>query len=121
VRIAMFQAAYPMRRLIFDVYLHKAMAMSSMATLSSHLFGTQVDVWQDAWLTRLPFGPRLQMLGPWSSLPPGENDAAALDAARHLFAAADWDPGDCVGYRCDVLYPIWRASHMMQFDVARQL
>ncbi len=111
---------YPARRFVMDVFLHRDIARRCIPSLEVHLSplpsGTMV---LSRWSTKIPGGPRLELLGA-----PGQTwDQLATDAyVRHaelvktLFETIGWDASEFVGYRCDVAYPIWRAAYCMLFD-----
>ncbi len=109
--------SFPARRLVFDVYLHKEIAARCTPALELHLWGPHMGeqgLWR--WSTRFPGGPKLESVTPLS-------DDAATDAyPRHTeltgyaFLHAGWKPDDFVGYRCNVVYPVWRAGYCMLFD-----
>jgi hypothetical protein len=103
--------------LIHDVYLHREMARGCIPSVEHHLwrpgFESSAD---DRWYTRLPDGPRLEILGP------GLRSAAADPYPRHEaltargFELLGWDASEFVGYRCQVRWPLWRAGYCMSFD-----
>lgn len=108
---------FPARRFVMEVYLHRDIARRCIPSMEVHLSALQSGpMLLGRWSTRLPGGPRLELL------PPG--DIRGLDDAypRHtevtndLFRSMAWNPAEFVGYRCDVAYPIWRAAYCMMFD-----
>ncbi|MCK4871208.1 MAG: hypothetical protein KAS72_00635 [Phycisphaerales bacterium] len=108
---------FPVRHLLFDVYLHQDLATCSIAGLDVHLwrpdFATSVA---DRWQTRFTRTPKLVMLGR------GIEDSASSVFARHaeltrlLFAQTDEDPHSYIGHRCEITHPMWRTGYCMTFD-----
>lgn len=108
---------FPVRRLLFDVFLHRDLARSCIPGLDHHLwrpdFATQVG---ERWQTRFATGPKLELL------PAGLDGAAAnaypryVELMRTLFDARGYDPREFVGYRCEVAFPAWRTGYRMTFD-----
>jgi hypothetical protein len=108
---------FPVRQMVFDVYLHRDLARQCIPSLDTHLwrpdFAAHVG---DRWQTRFADGPRLEVLGQ------GIANAATPVYARHveltefLFDGMELDAGRFVGYRCTVQYPAWRTGYCMSFD-----
>ncbi len=108
---------FPVRHLLFDVYLHQDLATRSIADLEVHLwrpdFASSVT---DRWQTRFAHPPKLVMLGR------GIEDSAAPAFARHLeltrllFEQTNEDPHNYIGHRCEVTHPLWRTGYCMTFD-----
>ncbi|MEM8756356.1 MAG: hypothetical protein AAGF47_01065 [Planctomycetota bacterium] len=111
---------FPVRRLMLDAYLHRDIASRCIPALDAHLW--RPDFAQNAgerWQTRFPNPPKLEVLGRGA-------DRAKTDAwSRHgelrrlIFESRGLDPGDYVGYRCDIAYPMWRTGYCMSFDFAQ--
>jgi hypothetical protein len=108
---------YPARHLLFDVYLHRDMARMCIPNVEAHLWRPHFDkALGERWDTRLPEGPRLELLGP------GIRRSATPLHARHaeltalLFERLGFCPDEYVGYRCQVEHPVWRAGYCMSFD-----
>lgn len=108
---------FPVRRLLFDVYLHRELARGCIPALDHHLwrpdFASQVG---ERWQTRFAKQPTLTMLQ-------GGIDEGACDAypryselVAHLFAARNENPAAYVGYRCEVAYPVWRTGYRLSLD-----
>ncbi|HRP62432.1 MAG TPA: hypothetical protein PK400_03985 [Phycisphaerales bacterium] len=112
---------FPVRRMVFDVYLHRDMARECIPSLDMHLwrpdFAAHVG---DRWQTRFSEAPRLELLGQ------GLTNAATPAYTRHaeltqfLFRRLSLDAGRFVGYRCAVDYPAWRTGYCMSFDFNRE-
>ncbi len=107
----------PSRRLVLDCYLHRSMAFACVPAVAPYywhpgLTGNPRKHWYD----RLPGRYALEMLGQ------GRAHSASAAWPRHaaltqrLFQLAGWNSDDFVGYRLDVIYPIWGAAHYMMFD-----
>jgi hypothetical protein len=111
---------YPSRRFVMDVFLHREIARRCIPALEVHLSALQSGpMVLSRWSTKIPGGPRLELLG----TPAGGMENLATDAysrypevLRTLFGSMGWNPGEFVGYRCDVAYPIWRVAYCMIFD-----
>jgi hypothetical protein len=108
---------FPVRRVIFDVFLHRDIARRCIPSLELHLWGPDV-LGQGAsrWSTRFPGNPRLELLG--SGLAGASTPAYARQAQllRHVFHQVEWPEDEFVGYRCEASYPVWRAGYCMGFD-----
>lgn len=118
----------PSRRIVITAFLHRTMAMRSLAMAGAYVrerVGARVPgphgrvhvlTAQDLWADRLPDVPRLEYLG----LGLGQADTPAHPRQRellaHLFALQGWSPGDFVGYRIQVDYPVWNAQYVINFD-----
>jgi len=107
----------PVRRAVLDVYLHRSMAFSCVPTVGAYLWhpGITGNASKD-WHSRLPGRYTIEMLGAGTA-------QAATDAWRRhaalterMFELAGWNPGEMVGFRCEVAYPIWASVLSMSFD-----
>ena len=108
---------FPARRFIMDVYLHKDIARRCIPLMEVHL----ASPWAGSallarWSTRLPGGPRLELLGTGLSNAGSDVYARHGEVAREMFASVGWDADEFVGYRVDVAYPVWRGAYCMLFD-----
>ena len=108
---------FPVRRMLFDVFLHRDIARACIPALDHHLwrpdFATQVG---ERWQTRFAAAPKLELL------PAGLEGAASnaypryVELLRTLFETSNHEPRDFVGYRCEVIFPAWRTGYRMSFD-----
>lgn len=108
---------FPVRQMVFDVYLHRDLARECIPSLDAHLwrpdFAAHIG---DRWQTRFADGPRLELLGQ------GIDNAASPVYDRHaaltkfLFDGLAFDAGRFIGYRCTLTYPTWRTGYCMSFD-----
>ncbi len=108
---------FPTRRFIMDVYLHKDIARRCIPLMEVHL----ASPWAGSallarWSTRLPGGPRLQLLGTGLSNAGSDAYPRHGEVAREMFDSVGWDADEFVGYRVDVAYPVWRGAYCMLFD-----
>lgn len=108
---------FPTRRFIMDVYLHKDIARRCIPLMEVHL----ASPWAGSallarWSTRLPGGPRLQLLGTGLSNAGSDAYPRHGEVADDMFASVGWDADEFVGYRVDVAYPVWRGAYCMLFD-----
>lgn len=108
---------FPVRQMVFDVYMHRDLARQCIPSLDAHLwrpdFAAQVG---DRWQTRFADSPRLELLGQGLS-----NSATAAynrqtELTEFLFNGLQLDPNRFVAYRCAVRYPLWRTGYCMSFD-----
>jgi len=107
---------YPARCLVQDVYLHRDIARACIPSLETHLWTPTDSRLMARWSTRIPGGPKLQLLGQGvanASTPLWERYVELL---KYGFDHAGWDPAEFVGYRCEVEYPLWRCSYHFLFD-----
>jgi hypothetical protein len=112
-----FLITFPACRLVFDVFLHRDIACRCIPSLSTHLWGPDVVHWGSSrWSTRFPGGLRLAVLGQ------GVASASTPGIPRHaemltrVFGEVGWNPDEFTGYRCEVMFPLWRAGYCMLFD-----
>lgn len=108
---------FPVRRLLFDVYLHQDLATRSIADLDVHLWRPDfASAAADRWQTRFARPPKLVMLGrgiDGSASPAYERHA---ELTRLFFEQTREDPEAFIGHRCEVTHPIWRTGYCMTFD-----
>lgn len=108
----------PARRLIADVYLERTLAarLVPKAGVFIHMPAILVDP-SDAWRTQIPQRIAVEALGPgfaraethaWDG-----HDQLTKDLARR----ASVDPATLVGYRIDVINPLWGMAYCMWFDL----
>lgn len=108
---------FPVRRMVFDVYLHREYAHACIPTLDVHLWRPDFANREgDRWQTRFSDGPQLELLG--RGIGRADNPAYARHAelTAYLFKKRALDPDEFVGFRCAVEYPIWRTGYCMSFD-----
>jgi hypothetical protein len=107
----------PARTLVFDTFLHRDIARRCIPSLEVHLWRPDVGGHAAArWSTRLPGGPRLEILGTGLGAAATPVYPRFRDLLESTFSRVGWDPDEFVGYRCEVLYPVWRAGYCMLFD-----
>jgi len=111
---------FPCRHLLFDIWMERDLARACIPSLDLHLW--RPDFAQqsgDRWQTRFADAPSLQILGAgprraaphaWPRMP---------ELTQHVFDRLDAAPGDFVGFRCDVDYPVWRAGYCVSFDFTK--
>ena len=107
----------PTRRLIFDVYMHRSMAIQCVPAFAPFLWNPSLAGNPSAqWNSRLPGRFPIELLG--SGLGNVASNAwhSHSRLVRRAFELAGWDPQEFVGYRCDVPYPIWGSVFYMTFD-----
>ncbi len=108
---------FPVRRMLFDVFMHKDLARQCVPGLDVHLwrpdFAQHVG---ERWQTRFKDAPALHLLS--SGLERAQTDAwnRYTELLRELFDTCGFDPSDYVGFRCDEPYPVWRTGYCMGFE-----
>lgn len=107
----------PARHLVFDTYLHRDIARRCIPSLEAHLWRPDVTGHAAArWSTRLPGGPRLEVLGSGLAGTRTQIYPRMGELLEHVYSRIGWDPEEFIGYRCEVSYPLWRAGYCMLFD-----
>lgn len=108
---------FPVRTLIFDIYLHRDLARLCIPSVDQHLwrpdFAATIG---DRWQTRFPDSPPLEVLGPALRAAAPDASPRHNDYTKFLFDRASIDPRSFVGYRCLLEYPIWRTGCCVSFD-----
>ena len=107
----------PTRRLVFDVYLHRTLARACVPYVGAYRWapGVATDPLR-AWNERLPGRIQLELLGPGLSLASSPAWSKHEAFARYLFERSAWSAEEFIGYRIDVMYPIWNAGYYVTFD-----
>lgn len=110
----------PARRLVMDTYFHRetiqVRAMEPVLTLT-HSAGGQNRNLAERWYDALPFEVRPERIGTASAADPPEAFLAMRPLARDLIHRLGDAPGDYVGYRVEVPFPMWGQQHSVQFDL----
>lgn len=110
----------PTARLLFDVYLHRDIERMVRPAIDAQLWYPNLSApGGQRWITRYPSPPRLELLGEGITRSPSQAHARHGELTSTFFSRLGWDPGEFVGFRCEVLYPIWRAGYCMSFHPAR--
>lgn len=107
----------PAARLVFDVYLHRSLAMASLPSCGVFQYTMSFSGDMDEnWPFRLPGQYRMELLGRGL----GNSDSPAWDkhalAASHLFTRTGWNPDEFVGHRMDIAFPLWGSAIYQWFD-----
>lgn len=114
-------ASCPTERLIFDVYLHSDMERLFRLSIDALLWQASLDVPNDdKWVMRLPNQPRLHLLGRGLTNAATDLYPRHAELTRYFFDHVEWDPEEFVGFRCEVVYPIWRAGYCMGMEYLGQ-
>jgi hypothetical protein len=111
-------SSYPARHLVFDVFLHRDLARASIPALSTHAWGTRLEIQRDRWSTLVPNPPRLVLLGAGRRAAACEAYPRQSDLVGHVLDSQGWRDEDFVGFRCEQSFPLWRIGYCMQFDFA---
>lgn len=109
----------PARRLIVDVYLHEDIERLYRPSMDVQLWNPNLSLPdEDRWVSRLPGTVRLTMLGRGLSLAACESYKRHGELTQYFYERIGWDPERFVGFRCEVVFPIWRGGYVMSFDYA---
>ncbi len=107
----------PTRRLILDVFLHRGIERQYRPSIEAQLWNPGLSAPpEERWVTRLPAQPRLQLLGNGLTNAGSELYPRHAELTRYFFDHIRWDPSEFVGFRCEVVWPIWRAGYAMFFE-----
>lgn len=110
----------PTAQLIFDVYLHRDIERMVRPAIDSQLWYPNLSSpGGQRWITRYPSPPRLELLGEGIGRAQTKTHARHSELTAHFFDRLGWDPAAFVGFRCEVLYPVWRAGYCMSFQPAQ--
>lgn len=110
----------PSVRLLFDVYLHRDLEREVRPAIDAQLWYPNLNPpGGQRWITRFPSPPRLELLGEGLSRAGSNAHERHGELTGTLFERVGWDPGQFVGFRCEVVYPIWRAGYCMSFQHVR--
>lgn len=108
---------FPAQRLVFDTFIHREIARRCIPSLEVHLWTPGVSQHAASrWSTRFPTGPRLEVLGAGVDRVATEGYARYGELLGSVYEQLGWEPNEFIGYRCEVLYPLWRAGYCMIFD-----
>lgn len=108
---------FPVRRMVFDVYLHRDYARACIPSLDVHLWRPDFAKREgDRWQTRFSHGPTLEPLGRGIARAASPAYARHVELTEYLFKKQALDPDEFVGFRCAVEFPIWRTGYCMSFD-----
>lgn len=111
---------FPAERLVFDVYLHRSLAMSSVPTVGAYaVHPGLVDDLSKFWYERMPLDLRIEILGP--SIRNARTDAWSRhqELTTYVFERLGWNGDEYVGYRVSLAYPIWGLFYYMTSDFAK--
>jgi hypothetical protein len=106
----------PCSRLLFDIYLHRDLERTVRPKIDSQLWYPNLSSpGGQRWITRYPSPPRLELLGEGISHAPTASHPRHSELTSTLFDRVGWNPSEFVGFRCEVMFPIWRAGYCMSF------
>jgi hypothetical protein len=105
----------PVKHLILDVYLHRRFAAACVPSIDVQLWGPNLDA-PHRWASRLPGGPRLELLGAGLRNSPCPAYPRQAELTAYGFSELGWNPDEFVGFRCESPYPVWRAGYCMSFN-----
>lgn len=112
---------FPAKRLIFDVLLHRSLARACIPSVGVYSIQPNLAETLDLrWLDRFPVTPKLEVLQPGIANVAHTAYPRYTELLGHLFDRLGWDAGEFIGYRCDVVYPVWGGGHCMIFDYGRE-
>lgn len=106
----------PCARLLFDIYLHRDLERMVRPKIDSQLWYPNLSSpGGQRWITRYPSPPRLELLGDGIAHASTPSHTRHRELTATLFDRVGWDASEFVGFRCEVVYPIWRAGYCMSF------
>ncbi len=113
----------PSARILFDIYLHRDLERMVRPKIDAQLWYPNLSSpGGQRWITRYPSPPRLELLGDGITRARTPSHPRHSELTGTLFDRVGWDPSEFVGFRCEVMYPIWRAGYCMSFEpVEREL
>lgn len=107
----------PSAKLILDVYLHADMEREFRPNMEALLWTPNLDISEEQrWALRLPAQPKLQLLGRGTRGAASELYPRHAELTRYFFDHIGWDPEEFLGFRCETLFPVWRAGYCMGFE-----
>ncbi len=118
----------PSRRLVITAFVHRAMAMRSVAMAGGYVrerVGARVPgsagrvhvlTPRDLWADRLPETPRLEYLGLGLEQVRAGAYPRQHELLARLFELQAWAPEEFVGFQIQVEYPVWNAQYLINFD-----
>ncbi len=108
---------WPVQNLVFDVYLHEKLERMFRPSIDALLWYPGLSIpGGDKWATRFPSQTKLELLGRGISASHSALWHRHGELTQHTFDRIQEEPGDYVGFRCEVQYPIWRAGYCMSFE-----
>ncbi|MEZ6003710.1 MAG: hypothetical protein R3F33_05950 [Planctomycetota bacterium] len=112
-----YHCVVPTRRVLLHAYLHRSMAAGCLAEAHVHQRSTEVlSGHSEPWYDQLEQRLVIEILG--SDLAAAGRGAGARQERflEHLFGRAGWNPGEFVGYRLAVDWPLWSCRYTMGFE-----
>ena len=108
---------FPVRRLVFDVFLHRDIARTCIPSVDQHLwrpdFGSHVG---ERWQTRFARSPRMEVLSPSRTGVSTDASPRYTDLVSLLYESAGVQASDLVGFRCELAYPMWRTGYRITLE-----
>ncbi len=107
----------PAARLVLDVYLHRGIERLYRPSIDAQLWNPGLTVPEDQkWATRLSPQPSLQLLGTGLGRAACAAYPRHAELTRYFFERLGWEAEEFVGFRCEVVQPVWRAGYCMSFE-----
>jgi hypothetical protein len=107
----------PARRLVFDVYLHRALPPPGAVTAHVLRPGVQGSLGDarpaSRWFDRLPAEHDLVLLGGRPGDRPSEGYARLRELTKHLLSSMNWIDEAFTGYRLEVTYPVFDMEYVI--------
>ena len=111
----------PTAQIIFDVYLHHELERMLRPAIDAQLWYPNLSSpGGQRWITRYPSPPRLELLGEGIGRAQTKAHPRHSELTTLFFDRLGWDPSEFVGFRCEVIYPVWRAGYCMSFATTQQ-
>lgn len=107
----------PTARLILDVYLHASMERQFRPAIDGLLWTPDLNIPEEQkWVMRVPSQPKLQLLGRGIGNAASDFYPRHAELTRYFYDHIGWNPEDFLGFRCEVLFPVWRAGYCMGME-----
>ncbi len=107
----------PVRRFIFDFYLHRSLARQCIPFFGAFALGSGIEVAvRNAWYRQLPEGGQLELLGSGTRHIATKSWHRHEELVRHAFDSIAVDPSDAIGFRADIRFPVWGMTYAIGFD-----
>lgn len=111
---------YPAKRLVFDVYLHRSLAMSSIPMIGAYAWHpSMVKDLSKYWHERVPMDLSIQVLGPGLGHAGTDAWPRHQELTRYVFTQLGWNADEFVGYRVSQTFPVWGLYYYFTSDFAK--
>ncbi|MBD3336393.1 MAG: hypothetical protein GF355_12840 [Candidatus Eisenbacteria bacterium] len=107
----------PVDHMVFDLFLHEDLERRIRPGIEAHLHRMPLEAHPgDRCLTRLPGSLKLGLLR--RGLDHAGCNVYPRQSAlmNHVLEKIGWPANECIGFRCKVEYPVWRAGYHIPFE-----